>query len=298
MPVFLAEFRGEMAALSAAAIWAVASIVYTRVGRQLSPLMLNLVKGCVAIVLLVLTLLLRGELLPQVSTYSLGLLLLSGAIGIGFGDTAYFQALNRIGPRRSLVLEALAPPLAAVLAAQFLNEQLQTGAWLGIALTIVGVVWVVVERTPEIPQATSLSGVGFGVLAAVGQAGGAVLSRAALLEAAVDPLWSTFIRLAAGVLVLLVWRLLQRRSLQDVKPLRSPQLALTIAITAFASTYLAIWLQQVSLKYAPTGIAQSLSATSPLFVTAIAIGMGAQVSVRAVLGVFVALGGIWLLFGR
>ncbi|MBD2018769.1 DMT family transporter [Leptolyngbya sp. FACHB-36] len=298
MVVFLAEFRGELAALGAAAIWAVASIVYTQVGRQLSPLMLNLVKGCVAIVLLVLTLLLRGELLPQVSTHSLGLLLLSGAIGIGFGDTAYFQALNRIGPRRSLVLEALAPPLAAVLAAQFLNEQLQTGAWAGIALTIVGVVWVVVERTPEIPQATSLSGVGFGVLAAVGQAGGAVLSRAALLEAAVDPLWSTFIRLAAGVLVLLVWRLLQRRSPQDLKPLRSPQLALTIAATAFASTYLAIWLQQLSLKYAPTGIAQSLSATSPLFVTAIALAMGNRVSARAILGVVVALGGIWLLFGR
>ncbi|HEY9909012.1 MAG TPA: hypothetical protein V6D18_15560 [Thermosynechococcaceae cyanobacterium] len=60
--------------------------------------MLNLVKGCVSIVLLILTLLLRGELLPRVSTHSLGLLLLSGAIEIGFGDTAYFQALNRIDP--------------------------------------------------------------------------------------------------------------------------------------------------------------------------------------------------------
>lgn len=51
-----------------------------------------------SIVLLILTLLLRGELLPRVSTHSLGLLLLSGAIEIGFGDTAYFQALNRIDP--------------------------------------------------------------------------------------------------------------------------------------------------------------------------------------------------------
>lgn len=39
-----------------------------------------------------------------------------------------------------------------------------------------------------------------------------------------------------------------------------------ISITAFFSTYLAIWLQQISLKYSPTGVAQTLSSTSPLFI--------------------------------
>jgi drug/metabolite transporter (DMT)-like permease len=302
----IANFRGELAAIAAALIWAFASVIYTGIGRQLSPLVLNLVKGLIALGLLILTLLLVGELTPSVSPTATGLLLLSGAIGIGFGDTAYFQALNCIGARRALVLESLAPPLAAILASLFLDEQLATRGWWGIGLTIVGVVWVVIERSTEPAEAAlkPAQGIGFGLLAALGQAGGAVLSRAALAGSTIDPLWSTFIRLAAGVTVLLCWLLLRQSSgkaapiSRELAPLRSRRLFLTLCGTAFASTYLAIWLQQTSLKYAPAGIAQALSATSPVFVIPIAMARGEKVSLRAVLGVLLAMAGIWLLFDR
>lgn len=297
---FAADWRGELAALGAALIWAVASVIYMEMGRQLSPLLLNFLKGMVAIGLLILTLLLTGTLLPQVDPTAVSLLLLSGAIGIGIGDTAYFQALNCLGARRSLVLESLAPPIAALLAMMFLQEQLTLSAWCGIALTIVGVVWVVVERTPDLPPSAlhPLQGISYGVLAALTQAVGAVLSRSALAESSISPLWSSFVRLAAGVLVLLIWLIVQRRSPQELKPLRSRRLLLALIGTAFASTFLAIWLQQTSLKYAPAGVAQALSATSPLFVIPIAIGLGEKVSLRAILGVLIALAGIWLLFDR
>ncbi len=149
MSSLLADFRGELAALSAAFIWAVAAVIYTGIGQQLSPLMLNLVKGLIAIALLLLTLLLQDQLFPQVSLSAIVLLGLSGVIGIGFGDTAYFEALNCLGARRTLILESLAPPLAALLAQTFLRENLTTQAWVGIILTIVGVTWVVIERTPD-----------------------------------------------------------------------------------------------------------------------------------------------------
>lgn len=304
--LFLTQFRGELAALAAALIWAIASVIYTGIGRKLSPITLNLVKGLIAIVLLLLTLLIQGKLFPQVSLSSLALLLLSGAIGIGFGDTAYFAALNCMGARRTLVMEALAPPLSALLALVFLAERLPTAAWLGIGLTIAGVVWVVVERTTDSTRVTKPGrGIVFGLIAAIGQASGAVMSRAALVGTDVDPLWSTFIRLSAGVLVLLVWLPLERwstgnsrRTTEELQALRDRALWLTLSGTAFASTYLGIWLQQVSLKYAATGIAQSLSSTSPLFVTAIALWLGERVSLRAVLGVAVALSGIGLLFAQ
>lgn len=295
---FFSSFYGELAALSAALIWAIASVIYIGIGRQLSPLVLNLAKGLIAIALLLLTLLLKGGLLPQVSVSTIGLLALSGVVGIGFGDTAYFEALNCLGARRALVLESVAPPLAAVMALMFLQERLAIGAWAGIALTIAGVTWVVIERTHETlhPQRHLWRGTAFGLLAALGQASGAVLSRAALAGTAIDPLWSAFIRLVAGGVVLLVWLLLQQRTLHTLKPLRSPRFLLLLAGTAFASTYLAIWLQQISLKYTAAGIAQSLSATSPLFVIPIAIALGEKVSARAIVGVLLALSGIWLLF--
>jgi len=299
-PLFI-DYRGELAALSASLIWAIASIVYTGVGRTLSPLLLNLVKGLIAIVLLIVTLLLFGQLLPQVSPTATGLLLLSGALGVGLGDTAYFEALNCLGPRRSLVLESLAPPIAALLALVFLNEKLLISAWFGIALTVVGVTWVVLERTSVLPdfQPRPKRGLVCGVSAAIAQATGAVLSRAAMAGSDINPLWSTFIRLAAGILILLIWLLLQHHTAAELKPLKSWRLLAIIAVTAFASTYLGIWLQQLSLKYAPAGVAQALSATSPIFVIPIAaIALKERVGLQAILGATMALGGVWLLFHR
>lgn len=297
----LSNYQGELAALSAALIWAVASIVYTGVGRILSPLMLNLVKGLMAIALLIVTLLLFGNLVPDVHPQAVWLLLLSGALGIGLGDTAYFEALNCLGPRRSLILESLSPPMAALLALFFLQEQLPPSGWVGILLTVLGVTWVVLERTSFLPdfQTRPRRGILCGVFAAIAQAGGAVLSRAALVETDISPLWSTFVRLAAGILILLIWLAFQQHTVQELKPLKSWRLLGIIATTAFASTYLGIWLQQLSLKYAPAGIVQALSATSPIFVIPItAIVLKERVSIQSILGAFIAVGGVWLIFYR
>ncbi len=305
---FPTTFRGELAALSAAVIWACASIVYTRVGKQLPPLLLNLVKGLIAIALLLVTLHYHNALFPTVSPRAVGWLLLSGAIGIGIGDTAYFQALNDIGPRRTLIVESLSPALSTVFAWLFLQEQLPLTAGLGIALTLAGILLVVSEGgrdRPEPPRQWQ-RGIFCGLIAAFGQAGGAVLSRAAVGGSTLDPLWSTLIRLIAGVSILLIGLILQQRWQKPSGPLlptalyslKEPRFLGIVTGTAFASTYLGIWLQQISLKYAATGIAQALSSTSPLFVTAIALGTGEKVSPRAIGGVIIAMGGIWLLFSR
>jgi drug/metabolite transporter (DMT)-like permease len=310
MLIWLTQFKGELAALSAAFLWAIASVVYTRIGQRVPPLVLNSVKGMIAIAFLAITLWLQGSGLPDISSTALGLLLLSGVVGIGFGDTYYFAALNLLGPRRTLLLEALSPPLSAFLALLFLQETLEPSNWLGIFLTILGVTWVVSERVPtETNDSTtgksthSLRGVSYGLLAALGQAGGAVLSRAALTQSTISPLWSTLVRLAAGVLVLLIWLGVRRQAGLVVKTLeferdRRPGMSWlgAIAITAFFSTYLGIWLQQTSLKFTAVGVAQALSSTSPLFILPIAMAMGEVVSRQAILGVLVAWVGVWLLF--
>ncbi len=64
----------------------------------------------------------------------------------------------------------------------------------------------------------------------------------------------------------------------------------------FGSTYLGIWLQQTALKFVSAGIAQTLSAVSPLFILPIAAAMGDKISIRTILGVLVALVGIGVLF--
>ncbi|HEY9627930.1 MAG TPA: DMT family transporter [Coleofasciculaceae cyanobacterium] len=294
--LFFLNYRGEIAALSAALIWAIASLIYVGLGKQMPPLLLNFAKNGVAIALILLTLLVQGNFAPQIGGLNLGLLLLSGVIGIGFGDTAFLESLNCLGARRSLLLESLAPPLAAVLASVFLAELLSVQAWIGILLTVAGVAWVVVERTPDqVQHIRPLRGISFGLLAALGQASGAVLSRAALADNDVSPLWSTLIRLAAGMIVLSVLIFSRRQAWLGFQPMRSPRFLRILVGTAFAGTYLAIWLQQTALKYTAAGIAQALTATSPLFIIPLAMALGERASLRSVAGVVIALFGVWLL---
>lgn len=296
----LDTFRGELAALAAALIWAIASAVYAALGKSVPALVLNLAKGLIAIGLILITLLIRQDFMPDTTPTAIALLMLSGAIGIGLGDTAYFESLNCLGARRGLLLESLAPPIAALIAWVFLDESLSLDAWLGIGLTVLGVAWVVVERTPDTPdfQTRPRPGIIFGLIAAFAQASGAVLSRSALVGSNISPLWSMLIRIIAGVLVLLVLVTVRNQSAAFWTIRRSHRLMGVIVLTAFFSTYLAIWLQQTALKFTAAGIVQALGATSPLFVIPIAIAMGDRVSPRAVLGVLVAIAGVWLLFAQ
>ncbi|MEO0768786.1 MAG: DMT family transporter [Cyanobacteria bacterium J06649_4] len=323
-------FIGEAAALLAAFFWAAATLMFGRLGRELSPIMLNLIKGMFAITFLAVTLGIQTRLsgnLPQMPQGAWLPLLLSGAVGIGIGDTAYFSAINSLGARRALLLETLAPPMAAVLAWLFLAEQLSVRSLLGIVITLVGVAWVISERVPGTPKQVTAAGVRVAILATFCQASGAVLSRAALADTEVSPLWSSLLRLFAGLVLMgavayLRPRLLenpliesplsespstespskessqkssQHRWYAELSYLKSPRLLGAVALTSFFATYLGIWLQQISLKYTATGIAQALLATSPLFVLPMAAILGEGLSRRAVLGVIVALSGVWLL---
>ena len=345
-------YLGEGAALLAAFLWAAATLMFGRLGRSLSPLVLNIVKGMWAIAMMLVTLHIQfGAIaMPPLPTASVFYLVLSGALGIGLGDTAYFAAINALGARRALLLETLAPPMAAVLAWVFLAEQLSFAAVAGIAITLAGVAWVISERVPgtstkkkeqnttqpskwRLGQSTA-AGVRVALLATFCQASGAVLSRAALATTTVSPLHSSVIRLGAGLLFMGLLALSRPEYLESSEPknreaasnsyadtdtltvhnstvqtpaacarwqrvwvrLRSPKLIGAVAAASFFATYLGIWLQQVSLKYAAAaGIAQALLATSPLFVIPMAALLGEKLSWRAVLGVAVSLCGVWLL---
>lgn len=291
--------QGELAALLAAFLWAVATVMFGRLGKLLSPFVLNFAKGSLALGLLTITLLLLQRPPTGVDALALLILVTSGIIGIGLGDTCYFAAINHLGPRRALLLGTLAPPMAALLALVVLGEVISARAWLGIGLTVLGVVWVISERLPASVDVTaappSLRGILWGVLAALGQAIGALLSRAALADTAIDPWWSSLLRLGGGwviILALLRWR---GPVVPQMAPLRSPRTLGVVLVAAFLGTYLAIYLQQTALKYAATGIAQALTSTSPLFVLPLAAALGDRVSLRAVAGAAVALVGVGLL---
>ncbi len=149
---------GELAALGAAFLWAIASILFADIGRHIRAINLNLLKGVFACCLMLIvlsfgTVLGISELhlntILSMSPTSIFLLFISGAIGIGAGDTAYFACLRRIGPQKGLMLESTAPIIAALLATCplfgmligfALGQKQPFMVWLGLAFGIFGIV--------------------------------------------------------------------------------------------------------------------------------------------------------------
>lgn len=290
-------FAGETAALGAALIWAMATMIYARTGSRAPAVFLNLVKGSIAVGMLALTIAVLGDAVPTLNASQWLWLAGSGVVGISIGDSAYFSAIKRIGPSQTLLVESLAPPLTGVLALCFLHEAIGLWAWAGIFLTMTGILWVVTEHRPQ--GRLSLPGLGFAGLAALCQAAGMVMSRQVMVSTPITPLWAALVRLAAASLVL--WavlplfrpEVLRRRTWQSLGSARTWGL-FTLAV--FLGTFLGIWLQQASLKLTSAAIAQTLISVSPLFALGLARLMGQKISRRSLAGSIVTLVGIALFF--
>ena len=291
---------GEVAALTSSAMWAIASLLFAQVGRDVAPVVMNTLKCALALVLMVATLVvLEGVAWPAgIGGAALGWLALSGVVGLTVGDTAYFQALVRIGPRRALLLFSLVPPMTALLGAVVLGEPITLALGVGMALTLAGVTWVIRERQPD-ESASGGSvvrvGVAFGVLAALCQAAGNVLTKLGAADA--SALAVSVVRLSAGGLGLGLQVAVTGRLIEAVRPLKSRVQAPRLLVGTLLGTYLGIWLMNAGLKGADVGVASTLNSTSPIFVLPLAVFvLGERVSARAVMGALVAVAGVAVLF--
>lgn len=293
------RFSGELAAISAALFWAISSFVFRKLGKSIRPTELNLIKGVGAILLLLMMSLFLKESPTALTPFALMLLLVSGALGIGFGDTMYFEALNSIGPRRTLLISILAPPMTVVLAILFLGERINPLGWLGVLITLFGVAWVILGNpNKEEPQKVVRMGVFFAFLSALAQAIGSVMSRWALTQTPVSAVQSAILRLVAGIAFLAVWMLIGRQKpaewLKETK--NNAGMFGILALGILLGAFLPLWLQQISFKNTEVGIAQTLLATSPLFVLLIAALRKEKLAAREIIGMVIAVAGIAVLF--
>ncbi len=293
--MFSSTAIGEIAALTSAACWAVATILFARLGASIAPLALNALKCAIALLLLVPTVLIFGKEQAAIPAPNLSWLLVSGLIGLTVGDSLLFAAINRIGPRRALLITISSAPVTAILAMPILSEWLGPLAWLGIALTVAGVLWVINERATRMRSIEDKSGIIFAVAAALCQAGGNIATK--LGAEGVQPMWMATIRLSAGTLGLLALLLLRAQLPSIIDALRVPRRAAGVFVAAVIGTYLGIWLQVAGIANTDTGVAATLSSTSPILVLPLArYWLKDHTSLRAVLGALAAVCGIALLF--
>lgn len=300
---------GEIAALGTALFWSLSTMAWSLAGRRVGSIAVNTIRSAVAAVALALLFrVLYGSWWPaEMGSRAVLLFALSGALGAGVGDLMLFRSYLIIGPRLGMLIIALSPVFAALMAWMTpLHETLGLQAVAGIAITLSGVAWVVSSRGPVDAWVPSAGGFMLGMLLCVGGtvcvAGGFVLSRmgfAASAEMRGSALGATYIRVAAATLCCLAALPLFGKIRGTLRAFRDRRAIAIIAAGTLVGPTLGIWLSMVAIHWAPTGVVTSLMSTAPIMMIPIAwLTYGDRPTARSLGGTLLAVAGTCLLFLR
>jgi drug/metabolite transporter (DMT)-like permease len=239
---------------------------------------------------------------------------LSGMIGFGLGDLALYQALPRIGPRLTILLvQCLAAPFAAVAEWIWMGTTLTSRQiWLAIFILIGVAIAVAPKRRIGAGRGDLLLGVALGVIAALGQGLGAVVSRqayavAALQLLAVDGLTAAYQRILGGLLLAappMLWLMIRHQILRPgsaaglgvVRPIHHQSVWPWVIVNSLSGPTLGVGCYQWALSLQPSGVVLPIVATTPIVVIPFAWLMeGDKPGLRSVLGGLIAVAGAVLL---
>jgi len=295
---------GELAALGAALSWAFASIFFTRAGQGLGSPVMNTARLVVAAAALAtLHLLLTGAPWPvSLTADQTGWLLVSGLAAHVVGDGVLYMAYVRVGPRLSLLVGSLTPILSGLLAWALLGEILSPMVMAGVALTVGGVAWVVLERpNGRFSGGTRERRLGLvlALVSAIMQAVGIVTARY-VLTGGLPALSAVTVRIGLSAAVMMAWLLGRGQAPSGLHSLISQREATRAMIGgALTGPIVGATLSMVAMQAVQVGVASTLLSLPPVFLLPLsAVVYQERVSARAALGTLVAIAGVALLLLR
>jgi drug/metabolite transporter (DMT)-like permease len=297
------KHAGELAALGTALCWAAGSNLFAAAGQRIGSVRLNRLRIATATLFLAITLMVvRGSPWPTWASRSqVFWLALSGLIGYVFADGNYFRSLVILGPGRAALLASTAPIFTAILAWPILGEHPGPLVLLGMALTLGGITWVLIERERRDHvhvEGSVGTGVVAGILGAIGQAGGYVTSKLAL-RTGLDPLSATVIRVGAATAAIWLIAAFQRQGRHTIDALRNRGTAGFIAGGALLGPFFGVVLALYALQHTPASVASSIIAFLPIFTILIAARFhGEKLTLRMMGGAVIAVAGVIVLFLR
>jgi drug/metabolite transporter (DMT)-like permease len=292
-------YLGQSLALLTAIVWAFAVILFKKSGETVHPIALNLFKNVLALILFLPTLWIFGEtLFRPAPTGEYLLLIFSGILGIGVGDTLFFKSLNRVGAGLWAIVACLYSPFIIGLSVLYLGETLTLFQAIGAVIIISAVLLTIRSRDGEKrKRADILWGILWGVVATAATAAGIVMIKPLLERSPL--LWALQIRLLGGIFSLAVLTILHPSGRKFISTLFQARNRIYTVSGSFMGAYLAMLFWLAGMKYTQASIASALHQTSTLFVLLFAsLFLKERFTLRRLFTVLLAICGAFLvIFG-
>ncbi|MDI6767375.1 MAG: DMT family transporter [Bacteroidota bacterium] len=294
-------FLGEMSALLTAMLWAGSAMIFAAATKRVGSFQVNITRLILAVIYLTLLIIIL-QLDVNLSSGQIINLSISGIIGLALGDTFLFKAFQEIGARISMLIMSLAPTIAALLAYFVLGETLSFIGVLGIVITISGVSIVVLEKgaSPLEKISPTTAGLTYALFGAIGQGVGLIFAKMAFLESEVNGFVATNIRIIASLVLLLPFAMMTKRFKSPIQMFRENKKAFNLtALGSILGPFLGISFSLIAIKYTNVGVAATIMAIVPiLMLPLVRIVYKEILSWRAIIGAFIAVSGVAVLFLR
>lgn len=297
---------GEIAGVLTAVFWTVTSLAFESAGKKVGSLAVNLIRLVMAFFFIgVYSYAVRGLFFPTDATlYQWQWLAVSGLVGFVIGDLLLFQAFVVVGARISMLMMSLAPPFAAFVGWLLLGEVLNPVKWLGMAVTMSGIVIVILKREKSeqngiirkrLKSGYSLQGILLALGGAIGQATGLVLSKKGMGE--YDAFSASQIRVLAGIAGFTVLFFFMKRWPRVWAALKHRPAMKRITLGAFFGPFLGVSFSLLAVQHTEAGIAATLMAISPVLIIAPAVILfHERVNWKEIIGAVITVGGVALFF--
>ena len=293
---------GEFAALLTSVMWTFSAIFFTFAGRMTGASILNRLRLAFALLFLSTAhLITQGALIPlNVSLDRWIWLGISGIIGLTLGDVALFQAYINIGPRMGTLIMSIVPVFSALVAWLFLGETLRLAQIFGIALTVGGIVLIILDRRNSTETAKDrrsyLLGIMFGFLAAAGQTGGMILTKKGL-SGDIDPLSAVLIRTIVATAAAWLIAVFTRQIRPTINAMKQPKSATMVLAGSLVGPFIGVWFSTIAIKLTQVGIAATLQSLNPIFLLPFSSWLfGEKITIKTAIGTFVTIAGVVIIF--
>ena len=293
------NFLGELSALLTAILWSGTSIAFSSAAEKIGSLQLNINRMIFASLFLISTILIMGYRFDLTNSQFTNLII-SGIIGLVIGDSFLFKSYQMIGARISMLLMALSPVMSVILAFIFLNEIITPIGIVGILITIAGIALVVLERNTNSKYHVTTLGIVYGILGALGQAGGLIFAKFAFNEGHIAGFVATFIRVFSSVIIFLPIMLMLKKYKNPYKIFSNDKSAFGATLLGtILGPFLGITFSLIAVENTKVGIAATLMSTMPIIMLPMVKYIYKEkLSWRSITGAVIAVGGVALIFLR
>lgn len=300
------EHFGEIAGVLTAVFWTITALAFESAGKKVGSLAVNLIRLVIAFFLVgTYSWLVRGYFFPSDATFfNWKWLALSGLVGFVIGDLMLFESYLFIGARVAMLIMALAPPFAAFIGWLLLGEVLSPMNWLGMAITMSGIVIVILKREKKeengsikkkLSSSYSVPGLLLALGGALGQAAGLVISKKGMGD--YDAFSATQIRVLTGIIGFSILFVFMKRWPRVFAAVKNGSAMKRISLGAFFGPFLGVSFSLLAVQHTQAGIAATLMAIVPVLIIGPSILLFKEkVNWKEIVGAIITVGGVALFF--